>query len=82
MPAPSPAEQFRAARLAFELAMELGCTPKEAERVMRRRARARRDACGRRAAHPIPARPEDIEPISDMAPADFRAWGAQWMLRD
>jgi len=79
MPAPSLAEQFCAARLAFELAMELGCTPREAEREMRRRARRRLDACGRRA-------PDANEPARDAAapaaPADFRAWGTSWMMRD
>lgn len=81
MPAPSPAEQFRAARLAFELAMELGCTPKEAERVMRRRARARRDACGRRAPEGDAPRADQSEP-RDAIPTAFQAWDASWMMRD
>jgi phage terminase small subunit len=38
--APSLAERYRAHREAFELARELGCTPKEAEaELARRRAR-------------------------------------------
>lgn len=33
----SEADYYRAHRAAFTLALELGCTPKEAEAVMRRR---------------------------------------------
>lgn len=80
MAAASLAERFRAARLAFELALELGCTPREAERAMRRRARARRDACGRAA--PLPARESDVEPMEATVPDSFRAWDAGWMMRD
>lgn len=38
--APSLAERYRAHREAFELARELGCTPKEAEAELARRADA------------------------------------------
>ncbi|NLR72840.1 hypothetical protein HGI47_18350 [Novosphingobium sp. ERN07] len=43
----SLAERYRAHRAAFELARELGCTPKEAEAELARRAGAEQ----RRAAH-------------------------------
>lgn len=39
----SLADRLRQHRLAFELALKLGCTPKEAEIEMRRRAAVERD---------------------------------------
>lgn len=49
---PSSAEQTRQARLAFELALELGCTPREAAEELRRRAamERHREAAARLAA--------------------------------
>lgn len=75
----SLAERYRAHREAFLLAQELGCTPREAEQLLRDRARARRRACGTLA----PAKPadSDFEPM-DSAPSDFRDWGTPWMMRD
>lgn len=37
------AEQLRAHRAAFTLALELGCTPRETEQELRRRAAAARE---------------------------------------
>lgn len=75
----SLAEQYRAHREAFLLAQELGCTPREAEQLLRDRARARRRACGTRA--PEQQSDSDFEPM-DGAPEDFREWDARWMMRD
>lgn len=77
----SEAERLRAHREAFTLALQLGCTPREAEREMRRRKRKRMDACGTRA----PAEQPETESIDDMTaqqPGDYRAWGSAWMMRD
>lgn len=75
----SLAEQYRAHREAFALAQELGCTPREAEQLLRDRARARRRACGTRA--PEAPADTDFEPM-DRNPADYRDWSASWMMRD
>ncbi len=69
----SLAERWRAHREAFELALQLGCTPKEAEAEIARRkaaqqareARARLRA--RMNATPRPA---------------HEHWSAPWMMRD
>jgi hypothetical protein len=45
--AASLAEHYRAHREAFELALRLGCTPKEAERKLRAEKRARRRCAAR-----------------------------------
>lgn len=74
----SLAEHYRAHRQAFELALRLGCTPKEAERKLRAEKRARHRICGTAAPHCA-----DQEEISmDAPPADFAAWSAPWMMRD
>lgn len=44
----SRAEQLRAHREAFTLALELGCTPKEAADILRRRAAQASEAESRR----------------------------------
>lgn len=75
----SLAEHYRAHREAFELALRLGCTPKEAERKLRAEKRARRRVCG--TAAPIDAEQDDTISM-DAQPADFAAWGAPWMMRD
>lgn len=65
---PSSAEQTRQARLAFELALELGCTPREAAEELRRRAamERHREAAARlaakRAEKPLTASDEKILP--------------------
>lgn len=75
------AAYYRAHREAFCLAQELGCTPREAERILRQRARARRAACGR-----VAADPAGDEPISEanegLPVGDFADWSAPWMMRD
>jgi hypothetical protein len=79
----SLAEHYRAHREAFELALRLGCTPKEAERRLRAETRARRQVCG--TAAPIGAEQEDMVPMDgpqELAPADFADWSASWMMRD
>ncbi len=70
----SLAERYRAHRAAFTLALELGCTPKEAELELRRReALARHREATARLAAKLAA-----EPVRKQAlPAD-----APWMLRD
>lgn len=75
----SLAEHYRAHREAFELALRLGCTPKEAERKLRAEKRARRQVCG--TAAPVAAEQEDTVQM-DQPPADFAAWSAPWMMRD
>lgn len=74
----SLAEQCRAHRLAFELALEWNCTPKEAERRLRDQERARRRNCGTQA----PTEDLDDFETMDAPPADFGAWEAPWMMRD
>lgn len=50
------AEQLRAHRAAFTLALELGCTPREAEQELRRRAaKAREEESKRRMAAKLAA---------------------------
>lgn len=75
----SLAEQYRAHRAAFELAMELGCTPRQASQILRDRERTRRRACGTRA--PAPSTDSDFEPISGPEPT-FEDFGCRWMMRD
>lgn len=75
----SLAEYYRAHREAFELALELGITPRSAGILLRERARKRRRACGTMA----PAQPADtdFEPM-DAPVTDYREWPARWMMRD
>lgn len=73
------AEQCRAHRAAFELALELGCTPREAEQILRDRTRTRRRSCGTRV--PDRAADHEFEPL-EAAPAEFSEWGATWMMRE
>lgn len=75
----SSAEQMRAHRLAFELAMELRCTPKEAAKILRDRNSTRRRACGTLA--PEPATETDFEPLCSPEPT-FEDFGCKWMFRD
>lgn len=77
----SLAEYYRRHREAFELALELRCTPKEAERILRRRTTVRRAACGRLAPPAQAAPSTDIEPI-EPEPSEYRDWSAPWMMRD
>lgn len=64
----SSAEQTRQARLAFELALQLGCTPREAAEELRRRAamERHREAADRLAAkmaeRPLTAPEEKVLP--------------------
>ena len=71
----SQAEHYRAHREAFMLAMELGCTPREAEAELRRRRAAARD---REAT-------ERLETKMTAAPSSrgvWARWDAPWMMRD
>lgn len=78
----SHAEYCRHHRKVMELALELRCTPIEAERRMkeveeRERHRARMERKGLRSAlPPLSLRPDDQQPN------DFRRWEASWMARD
>ena len=74
----STAEQLRAHRLAFELALKLGCTPREAAKILRDQERKRRLTCGTRA----PAEQADDFETMDVPARDFRVWDADWMMRD
>jgi len=79
----SLADYYRAHREEMELARATGCTPIEARAELRRRAKARREACGTRATQPF----EDTEQLIGRgeAPAEQRAqgdWDAPWMMRD
>lgn len=69
------AARYRAAREAFELAMKLGCTPRDAMRELRRR----RAACGR--VDMAAASPAQDETGAMPAP-DFRDWNNPWMMRE
>lgn len=75
------AAYYREHREAFALAMATGCTPREAVNELRRRAKERRAACGRRAIDPVSETPDNFEP-TEREPADFRDWQASWMMRD
>lgn len=77
----SEAERLRAHREAFTLALQLGCTPREAERELRRRKRKRMDACGTRAPAEQPET-ESTEDLTALQLDDYRAWGSPWMMRD
>jgi len=74
------AEYYRAHRAEMELVMATGCTPIEARHELRRRAKERREQCGRHAP------PEQTTPATNAPPpsdhADFESWDARWMLRD
>lgn len=77
----TPAEKMRAHRQAFLLALELGCTPKEAEaqiariaeREQLRALRDRRDRLNARMNGPLPRAICGAEPESRTEP---------WMMRD
>lgn len=73
------AEQYRAHREEMELVLATGCTPLEARQELRRRAKARRDACGRHA--PEPTTTDDLG-SEGAAPAGFDDWRSPWMMRD
>lgn len=75
----SLAEQYRAHREEMELVLATGCTPLEARQELRRRAKARRSACGRRA--PETTTTDDFGPEAP-PPARFDDWGVDWMMRD
>lgn len=75
------ADYYRAHREEMELALATGCTPIEARAELRRRAKARREACGTRA--PDSEQTEKRAAPSDASPPpDFARWDAQWMQRD
>lgn len=72
----SQAEKWRAHRKAFELALELGCTPREAEAEMRRiEARERDRAASDRLAQKMAGASEP-----QTLPAERR--DEPWMMRD
>lgn len=70
----SLAERYRMAREAFELALELGCTPKEAEREMKRRRAAEdhQETTRRLAAKMAAPLIRTASPVGDQP----------WMMRD
>lgn len=71
----SPAERYRAHRAAFELALELGCTPKEAEaELARRAARQRWEESRDRLARKVAGERRPNPPRNDIP--------APWWLRD
>lgn len=71
----SLAEHYRAHRAAFALALELGCTPKEAADELRRREARERDQTTTARLHAKMNAPS--APIHRDLPAD-----APWMMRD
>lgn len=71
---PSDAAYYRAHREAFELALELRCTPKEAEEELRRRKAWAR----LRALEQI----EKSTPTTPRTPTTFRDWDAPHMMRN
>jgi hypothetical protein len=90
----SLADYYRAHNEAMKLAMATGCTPKEAERELRRQAREKRARCGTparwpgqaadTAAPPPLARGERSPSPSQVDGEDrgFREWDSPWMMRD
>ncbi len=71
----SIAEYYRAHGRAFRLALELGCTPAEAEaEIAKREARERWDAAERR----LRAAMNGPLPTSAQRPA----WNAPWMMQE
>jgi hypothetical protein len=75
------ADYYRAHREEMELALATGCTPIEARAELRRRAKARRDQCGTRAAVPT----DNQHRFPEGTPASqgqFGDWRAPWMMRD
>lgn len=83
--APSLAEYYRAHRAAFLLALELGCTPREAEREMaRRQARERHRAASDRLEARMAGAPNGLPRLIE--PHDDRQGAGQdaqpWMMRD
>ncbi len=81
MPALSTsAARIRQHRLAFEMALKLGCTPREAEEEMRRRAAIERDqqASARLAVKLAQPHPRISAPASDADSDPVQPW---W-LRD
>lgn len=78
MPQKRDAAYYRRHREIFELAQELGCTPKEAEAVMAQvEAREKHRAQCRRMGHESALPPLRL-PTSR---AEFRRWDAPWMMR-
>lgn len=73
-PRMSLAKRLRRHRLAFELALELGCTPKEAEAEIDRRE-------ARKVWEQARDRLEAKKNENPLKPA-FDDWQAPWMLRD
>lgn len=71
---PSDAAYYRAHRAAFTLALELGCTPKDAEDEMRRRHARERDRAAQQRL--------DFKINTAPLPRPADNWGAPWMLRD
>lgn len=70
----SLAERLRAHREAFQLALQLGCTPKEAEQeIARRKTAARSREVRARLAAKMNAPPR---------PRQHENWNAPWMMRD
>jgi len=74
----SLADYYRAHREEMELALASGCTPLEARRELRRRAKARRAACGTRA---IEAEQTTSNAMS-IPQSGHDIWDAPWMMRD
>lgn len=72
----SEAERLRAHREAFQLALQLGCTPREAEERLRaeKAAAADREASGRLAAK--------LDRPLTPAPSAAPDWDAPWMLNN
>ena len=70
----SEAERLRAHREAFELSLKLGCTPREAERELQKRAALARIEDGKRrlAAMNAAPLPSQSAPLRD----------ERWMMRD
>jgi hypothetical protein len=76
----SPAEYYRAHREAMELALQLGCTPKEAAELLRKRAAQAAEAAARaRMAAPLRQAPGERPAREPRAAADR---DQPWMMRD
>ena len=72
------ADYYRHHRKCFELALELGCTPAEADKELRRIEARERD----RAAMDRLEAKRNAAPTAPAGPTDFRRWDAPHMLRN
>lgn len=74
----SLAERYRHNRKCFELGLEMGCTPKEAEQWLNETERREKHRA-RMAARGITSK---LPPVPKPKRRDFERWDTQHMMRD